>query len=57
MRHNHDDFHPEVLERKKAWVPPTFSCVQLSADELEEAGTSRESIAAFGLKLKAQRRL
>jgi hypothetical protein len=57
MRHSHDGFRPEVLTRKKPWIRPSLTSVQLTPAELKEAGTTPESVRAFGLKLMAQGRL
>jgi hypothetical protein len=57
MQHSHDGFRPKVVRCKEPWIRPSLTCVQLTPAELKEAGTSPESVHAFGLKLKAQGRL
>jgi hypothetical protein len=57
MRHNHESFDFEVVCGKKTWSQPAMTSVKLTAEELAEAGTTSESVGAFGRKLKAQGRL
>jgi hypothetical protein len=57
MRHNHDSFDFEVVCGKKTWSQPAMTSLKLTAEELAEAGTTSESVGAFGRKLKAQGRL
>jgi hypothetical protein len=57
MRHDHKTFFPEATVRKLPWIRPSIKSVQLTTQELEEAGTTPESVRAFGLKLRGQGRL
>jgi hypothetical protein len=57
VHYNSSDFsYPQTLV-KKLWVRPKLSSAKLTSDEILQAGTTPESIRAFGLRRKVEGRL